>query len=93
VVDSDNVNYLQYFINKESNEHVYEPDEIKRIYSDESISLEEFFHYYHFLTKGLFCFLNIQGLDYNRNYKMFIRNNREISGKQFEVEFRKYMKE
>lgn len=72
---------------------IYNPIEINEIVENENYNYDDFEDHTRFLTKGLFCFINIQSLEYNRNYKLFIYNNKHIDGKEFEVLFRKLINE
>lgn len=41
-----------------------------------------------FYSKGIFCFMNVQGLTYNRGLKYFIQDYKFLDGKDFEVGLR-----
>ena len=41
-----------------------------------------------FFTKGLFCYLNVQGLEYNQGYKQLIWKEKAMNGKELEVGLR-----
>lgn len=76
---------IHYYQGKENNEIVYsgEIDD-----DDDQIEYEKFDSYVRFLTKGIYCFLNIHGLEYNRNYAKLVEELRAMDGKKLEVELR-----
>jgi hypothetical protein len=76
---------IHYYQGKENNEIVYsgEIDD-----DDDEFEYEEFDSYVRFLTKGIYCFLNIHGLEYNRNYAKLVEELRAMDGKKLEVELR-----
>lgn len=76
---------IHYYKAKENNDIVYS-DEIDD--DDDEFEYEDFESYVRFLTKGIFCFLNIHGLEYNRNYAKLVEDLRAMNGKKLEVELR-----
>ncbi|NQX85133.1 MAG: hypothetical protein HRT67_04410 [Flavobacteriaceae bacterium] len=76
---------IHYYQGKENKEIVYsgEIDD-----DDDEFEYEEFDSYVRFLTKGIYCFLNIHGLEYNRNYAKLVEELRAMNGKRLEVELR-----
>lgn len=76
---------IHYYQRKENNEIVYS-DQIDD--DDDEFEYEKFYSYVRFYTKGIYCFLNIHGLEYNRNYAKLVENLRAMNGKRLEVELR-----
>lgn len=56
--------------------------------NDEGFEYDDYDKYVRFFTKGIFCFLNIQGLEYNRNYASLVEELYTMSGKKLEIELR-----
>ncbi len=76
---------IHYYQSKEDNEIVYS-DQIDD--DDDDFEYEKFDSYVRFYTKGIYCFLNIHGLEYNRNYAKLVEDLRAMNGKRLEVELR-----
>jgi len=74
---------ISYYKSIENNKIIYE-DEV----DEEEFEFKNYDSYERFFTKGIFCFLNVQGLDYNRNYARLVEKLHVISGKNLEVELR-----
>jgi len=55
---------------------------------NDEFNYEEYKSYVRFFTKGIFCFLNIQGLEYNRNYAELVEKLHDMDGKKLEIELR-----
>lgn len=89
IFEYDKISTLNSLYLKNEKKHIYEPDVIEEIEEDNHIDYADYERHTRFFTKGLFCFINIQGLEYNRNYKSLIYNEKFIDGKEFEVIFRK----
>lgn len=102
-VESDNIDFEEKDWNKnvleEYNEiksiHYYQGKENKKIIytdsiddDDDEFEYENFDSYVRFFTKGIYCFLNIHGLEYNRNYAKLVQDLRAMNGKNLEVELR-----
>uniref|UniRef100_UPI0039AF80C0 hypothetical protein n=1 Tax=Empedobacter brevis TaxID=247 RepID=UPI0039AF80C0 len=77
---------ITYYQNIENGTIVYQ-DEINE--DDDVFEYEEYDSYVRFFTKGIFCFLNIQGLEYNRNYAELVQKLYTMSGKNLEIELKK----
>jgi hypothetical protein len=87
----DKIESLEYLTRKSDGTNIYNPIEINEIYNNTDIE-ENYETHFHFLTGGLWGFMNIQKLDYNRNYNSFIHENKfTIDGKKFEVILRNAM--
>jgi hypothetical protein len=84
----DNIKTLSFLKMKNDGSLVYGNDKINSVYENEGIQYNEYEDYRKFFTKGMFCFLNIQGLQYNQGYKRFIWKEKTMDGKQFEVVMR-----
>ncbi|MCW3084788.1 MAG: hypothetical protein JWP12_2154 [Bacteroidetes bacterium] len=78
-----NIKSLFYVKAKVGNKKIYDKDTVYKESKDNTYN-----DYTLFLTKGLFCFLNIQGLEYNLNYNRIIYDHKSMDGKKFEVELR-----
>lgn len=86
----------RYYRSKIDESLIYNLEELETItdeYDEESINWKNYDDLTKFFTGGLFCFINVQGLEYNKNYKRFIYKNKTMDGKQFEVILRKILKE
>lgn len=83
----DNIDTLRYLIVDESKKILYEP-ELYSFFENQNISSEDYKDYIRFFTKGLFCYLNVQGLNYNQGYKRLIWKEKAMSGKELEVGLR-----
>ena len=80
----DQIQSLSYYKNKESDNIIY----MNELNDDDIVEYDNFNSYERFFTKGIFCFLNIQGLEYNRNYARLVEKLKAMSGKNLEVELR-----
>lgn len=76
------IHYYQGII--ENDKIVYQ-DEID---NDDEFKYEDYDTYVRFFTEGIFCFLNIKGLEYNRNYAELVEKLYFMSGKNLEIELR-----
>ncbi len=76
---------LRFLKMKLDGKNILKKKEIYSILCSENIKKPEYEEYIKFHTKGMFCFLNIQGLKYNSGYKQFIWKEKTMDGKQFEV--------
>lgn len=83
--DYDDIKTLSFLKMKETNELIFIKERINTIYEGENINYDEFERYTRFFTKGIFCFLNVQGLKYNQGYKRLLWQEKTMDGKQFEV--------
>ncbi|NDW08652.1 hypothetical protein D0T56_03160 [Dysgonomonas sp. 520] len=77
--------YFDYYRHKHNDFAVYN----KSVFEDNPFYDTDYECYIQFLTKGIFCFLNVASLRYNYSYKRIVSKLRKMDGKQFEVEFRK----
>ncbi|MCB0742806.1 MAG: hypothetical protein KDC67_02785 [Ignavibacteriae bacterium] len=84
----DEIKSFRYLKSIKDNEFVYKKEKIYSILESSIIQNGNYEDYYKFFTKGIFCFLNIQGLDYNPGFKRFIWQQKTMDGKQFEVVLR-----
>ena len=84
----DEIKSFRYLKSIKDNEFVYKKKKIYSILESSIIQNGNYEDYYKFFTKGIFCFLNIQGLDYNPGFKRFIWQQKTMDGKQFEVVLR-----
>lgn len=75
---------IHYYQGVENDKIVFR-DEID---DDDEFDYEGYETYVRFFTKGIFCFLNIQGLEYNRNYAELVEILHDMDGKKFEIELR-----
>lgn len=82
---SNGIETLSFLKMKSDDRYIYTKEEIYSIYGNEDINYHEYEKYIKFHTKGMFCFLNVQGLQYNQGYKRFIWKEKTMDGKQFEV--------
>ncbi len=74
---------ITYYQSIEKGTIVYQ-DEI----DEDVFEYEKYDSYVRFFTKGIFCFLNIQGLEYNRNYAELVQKLYRMSGKNLEIELK-----
>ncbi|WP_312351714.1 hypothetical protein [Empedobacter sp.] len=74
---------ITYYQSIEKGTIVYQ-DEI----DEDVFEYEKYDSYVRFFTKGIFCFLNIQGLEYNRNYADLVQKLYRMSGKNLEIELK-----
>ncbi|MGL5014799.1 MAG: hypothetical protein ACRC6V_10980 [Bacteroidales bacterium] len=84
--------YLSKVYCMRGDEYLYGSAMIDKIRNSKDYSYKNYSYHREFLTKGLFCFINIQELDYNRNFRRFPYNNRFIDGKELEDKIRKKLK-
>lgn len=89
-LDYDGIRIFEYLICEPSGEVIRGKKEIEDFYERED--REHFRTFFRFHDRGLFCFLNIQGLEYNRNFRRLIKNFRLMDGKDFEVAIRESVK-
>ncbi|MCG2432213.1 hypothetical protein [Aequorivita xiaoshiensis] len=87
----DEIKSFRYLKSIKDNEFVYKKEKIYSILESSIIQNGNYEDYYKFFTKGIFCFLNIQGLDYNQGFKRFIWQQKTMDGKQFEVVLREVL--
>jgi len=85
IEEYDEIKSIHYYKGIENEEIVYS-DEIDD--DDDEFEYEDYDSYVRFFTKGIFCFLNIHGLEYNRNYAKLVEDLRAMNGKKLEVELR-----
>lgn len=84
----DGIESIEYLKIKSSKKHIYQVNDISAIHKDENITNDDYENYFRFFTKGLFCFLNVQGLVYNEGYKKLIWKEKKMDGKELEVGLR-----
>lgn len=88
----DNIKSLRYLKLIAENKFIYKRNEVYGIEENESISYKDYEDYIRFFTKGLFCFLNVQGLEYSNGYKALIWKEKSMDGKELEVGLRDILK-
>ena len=84
----DNIKTLRYIKIIESNKFIYNESEVYSFHENEYTKNKEYEDNIRFFTKGLFCYLNVQGLEYNQGYKGLIWKERAMNGKELEVGLR-----
>ncbi|WP_339888504.1 hypothetical protein [uncultured Flavobacterium sp.] len=82
----DNIKTLRYLKLIDENKFIYNKEEVYSF--QENNKSKKYEDYTRFFTKGLFCFLNVQGLKYNRGYKSLIWKEKSMNGKELEVGLR-----
>lgn len=83
-----------YYQNKNDLSLIYEREKLPTYvdnFEDENIDWKSFNTITKFFSKGLFCFINVQGLTYNYGFKGFIYKNKYMDAKQLEVILRKVL--
>jgi len=77
------------------NKTIYNEKEINDFYDrmeyDEYFPIPEYYDIYKFISKGMFCFINIQGLEYG-NFSKIITDLRDMDGREFEIILRNVVK-
>ncbi len=86
-----NIKHLQYVKTKSGNQNVYDQNKIDKLQKSKSFS-SNYVDYVRFFTKGIFCFLNIQGLEYHVRYDELVYKLKFLDGKELEIELRKAFK-
>ncbi|MGO4710901.1 hypothetical protein AB4Y90_17690, partial [Chryseobacterium sp. 2TAF14] len=89
--DRDNIFYVNFLRNKESNEFIINNDEIIDI--NRGFNASKFENIYKFYTKGIFCFLNFNQVSNQLGFKKILFENHHLTGKQLEVKIRKLTNE
>lgn len=89
----DNIKMLRYLKMIKENKLVFNQSEIYSIHDNENIKSTDYEDNIRFFTKGIFCFLNVQGLNYNRRYKGLVWKDKGMNGKEFEVKLRNILTE
>lgn len=84
----DNIKTLRYIKIIESNKFIYNESEVYSFHENEYAKNKEYEDNIRFFTKGLFCYLNVQGLEYNQGYKGLIWKEKAMNGKELEVGLR-----
>lgn len=84
---------VKYLILKESRNIIQGEQQIDEFHDTLSDDKEDYETYFRIYSRGLFCFLNIQGLKYNHAYKPIIQEFKFMDGKDFEVALRDLIKE
>jgi len=79
---------LRYIELKTNGNCIFGIDEQYQYINENDLTYDDFDRYERFFTKGPFCFLNVQGLNYSKNYGSYIYKNNKIDGKRFEVVLR-----
>lgn len=75
---------------------IYDPETIYELYArrdyDDNFVMPQFYDINHFLDKGIFCFLNIQGLKYG-NFRRILREaeSKKIDGVTLTLQLKKYI--
>ena len=82
-----NIETLRYIKIIESNKFIYNKSEVYSFH-DEYPKIKDYEDIIRFFTKGLFCYLNVQGLEYNQGYKGLIWKEKAMNGKELEVGLR-----
>lgn len=83
--DRDGIKFTHYYKSKIDDQIIFEKDLDE---DDDSFERDDFDDYVRFFTKGLYCFLDIYGLNHDRMYAKMVYDWREIDGKVLEVELR-----
>lgn len=84
----DNIKTLRYLKIIEENKFIYKESDVYSFHEHEDTRYKEYEDNIRFFTKGLFCFLNVQGLEYNQGYKRLIWKEKAMNGKELEVGLR-----
>jgi hypothetical protein len=87
------VNTISYLILKESGTILQGEQQIDEYHDAFTDNKEDYNTYFRIYSRGLFCFLNIQGLKYNHAYKSIIEEFRFMDGKDLEVALKDLIKE
>lgn len=85
IEEYDEIKSIHYYQGIGNDKIVYQ-DEIDD--DNDEFEFEHYDSYVRFFTKGIFCFLNIHGLEYNRNYAELVEKLHDMDGKKLEIELR-----
>lgn len=87
--DCYNIKYTKGIYFEDNNEVIYEEEKMNefydRVHSDEEYDIPKHYRTYRFLTRGIFCYMNIQPISNN----VSLHTMQKFSLKQLEVGFRK----
>ena len=84
--DRYNIFYMNYLRNKDTNELVFDRDNIIEV--NRGFNVSRFENIYRFFSKGIFCFLNFNQLENQFEFKKILFENHHLTGKQLEVKIR-----